>query len=144
MYPLLMSPYFRHGEQTPWGGSQLKQLFGKASPDDRTGESLEVSALSGMNSVVQNGELAGVSLSKVIELWGEGLTGMKDNSVFPLLLKLLDAREMLSVQVHPGDEYAMANEGKPVSYTHLWPWWRGTRTGAPRHPDDGHSDPRFR
>ena len=119
MYPLLMSPYFRHGEQTPWGGSQLKQLFGKNSPDDRTGESLEISALPGMDSVVANGELAGVTLSKVIELWGEGLTGLKDNSVFPLLLKLLDAKEMLSVQVHPGDGYAMEHEGK-LGKTEAW------------------------
>ena len=119
MYPLLMSPYFRPGEQTPWGGSQLKQLFGKNSPDDRTGESLEISALPGMDSVVANGELAGVTLSKVIELWGEGLTGLKDNSVFPLLLKLLDAKEMLSVQVHPGDGYAMEHEGK-LGKTEAW------------------------
>ncbi len=118
LYPLLMSPYFRHGEQTPWGGDRLEALFGKEAPDDRTGESLEVSALAGMNSVVANGQHKGKSLSEMIARWGERLTGKKFDE-FPLLLKLLDAKEMLSVQVHPGDEYAKQHEGK-LGKTEAW------------------------
>lgn len=110
-YPLLMAPYFRHGSETPWGGYMLRDAFMKDAPDDVTGESLEISALSGRESVVRNGAHAGKSLSRMIELWGENLTGKIDGE-FPLLLKLLDAQEMLSVQVHPGDEYATAHEGK--------------------------------
>lgn len=110
-YPLLMNPYYRHGDETPWGGSALRDALGKDIPDDRTGESLEVSALSGLTSVVTNGELAGLGLDAVLARWGANLTGREEES-FPLLLKLLDAREMLSVQVHPGDEYAARRHGK--------------------------------
>lgn len=111
IYPLLMAPYFRHGEETPWGGSMLRDVFMKDAPDDRTGESLEVSALSGRESIVRNGVHLGKTLTRMIELWGEELTGPIQGE-FPLLLKILDAREMLSVQVHPGDEYGMAHDGK--------------------------------
>lgn len=111
IYPLLMAPYFRHGEDTPWGGSMLRDAFMKDAPDDRTGEALEVSALSGRESVVRNGAQAGKSFDKMIELWGEELTG-KYEGEFPLLLKLLDAQQMLSVQVHPGDAYALEHHGK--------------------------------
>ena len=44
VFPLVMTPAFRHGSQTPWGGHALKELFGKDTPEDITGESLEVSA----------------------------------------------------------------------------------------------------
>jgi mannose-6-phosphate isomerase len=111
LYPLLMNPYYRFGEETPWGGSVLREVFGKDAPEARTGESLEVSALPGQESTVGNGECAGMALSKVAELWGEALTGTSDGS-FPLLLKLLDAQQTLSVQVHPGDEYALAHDKK--------------------------------
>lgn len=111
IYPLLMAPYFRHGEETPWGGSMLRDVFMKDAPDDCTGESLEVSALPGRESMVRNGVHAGKTLSRMIELWGEALTGPMQGE-FPLLLKLLDAKQTLSVQVHPGDEYGMAHEGK--------------------------------
>ncbi|MBO4298891.1 MAG: mannose-6-phosphate isomerase [Clostridia bacterium] len=118
LYPLKMTPYFRHGEETPWGGRALGDYFGKDIPDDRTGESLEISALPGRESVVQNGELAGLPLNRVIDEWGRDLTG--DAEGFPLLLKLLDAREMLSVQVHPDDAYAGAHEGGKLGKTEAW------------------------
>jgi len=118
LYPLKMIPYFRHGEETPWGGRALNDYFGKDINDDRTGESLEISALPGRESVVANGELAGVSLNKVIDMWGKDLTG--DVEGFPLLLKLLDAREMLSVQVHPDDTYAGEHEGGKLGKTEAW------------------------
>ena len=110
-YPLLMEPVFRHGEATPWGGQELGRRLGKPIPDDRTGESLEVSALPGLQSTVKNGPLAGRFLGEVFDLWGAELTGREEKE-FPLLLKFLDARERLSVQVHPGDAYARAHEGK--------------------------------
>ena len=112
-YPLFMKPYYRHGEETPWGGSALNELFGKVLPDDKTGESLEISALSDMESVVENGALAGLPLSRA-------LAELNDtDSAFPLLVKLLDARETLSVQVHPGDEYARIHENK-AGKTEAW------------------------
>lgn len=110
LYPLLMQPYFRHGVETPWGGRALADFFGKPIPDALTGESLEISALHGMESRVKNGVYAGKTLPEMVKVWGDSLTGPIDGD-FPLLLKLLDAREMLSVQVHPDDLYA-AREGK--------------------------------
>ena len=112
LYPLVMSPSFRSGEETPWGGNALKEKYGKDAPAGITGESLEISVLPGLESCVANGPFAGWSLTELLPLWQEKLTGSSKRN-FPLLLKLLDARQPLSVQVHPGDDYALANEGKP-------------------------------
>jgi mannose-6-phosphate isomerase len=101
-----MRPVFRHGKDTPWGGRALRDMFFKPIPDELTGESLEISALEGLSSVVENGALAGMTLAEVHEKYGRALTGLAQDGTFPLLVKFLDAREMLSVQVHPGDEYA--------------------------------------
>ena len=54
LYPLLMAPFFRSGEETPWGGNMLRDAFMKDSPE-QTGESLEISALPGRESMVRNG-----------------------------------------------------------------------------------------
>lgn len=122
VYPLKMRPYFRHGEETPWGGHALADIFGKNLPDEMTGESLEVSAFPHIPSVITNGALMGMTFSEALSIWGEDLSGLPSGSVYPLLVKLLDAREMLSVQVHPGDEYAKAHEnqlGKSESWVVL-------------------------
>ena len=111
MYPLVMTPHYRHGSETPWGGTMLRDLFQKNAPEDITGEALEVSALPGRESIVENGEFAGKTLTEMLGLWGKGLSG-DIASEFPLLIKLLDARELLSVQVHPDDQYALNHEGK--------------------------------
>ena len=52
LYPLLMAPCFRHGKETPWGGHMLRDLLLKDAPEDVTGESLEISALPGHESMV--------------------------------------------------------------------------------------------
>lgn len=119
MYPLVMAPYFRHGAETPWGGSMLRDLFMKESPDETTGEALEVSALEGRESMVLNGAFAGQTLTSMIRRWGRELTGDIEGE-FPLLIKLLDAKELLSVQVHPDDAYAAANEGGKLGKTEAW------------------------
>ena len=119
MYPLIMAPFFRHGSDTPWGGSMLRDLFMKDSPDEMTGEALEVSALEGRESVVLNGAFAGQTLTSMIKRWGRELTG-DIKGEFPLLIKLLDAKELLSVQVHPDDAYAGANEGGKLGKTEAW------------------------
>ena len=110
VYPLKMKPYFRHGSETPWGGGKLRELFNKDIPDDMTGESLEISALPGRESIIVNGELSGKTLTEAADVMGAELLG--EFKEFPLLLKLLDAKERLSVQVHPDDEYAARVEGK--------------------------------
>ncbi len=111
VYPLVMNPSFRSGQSTPWGGRALHDKYGKHTPEEITGESLEISALPGHESHVVNGAFRGKSLGEVFALWGERLTGKREK-VFPLMLKLLDAEQCLSVQVHPDDRYAMEHEGK--------------------------------
>ena len=117
LYPLLMAPYFRSGKETPWGGDMLRDAFMKDAPE-QTGESLEVSALEGRESIVRNGAHAGTNLRRMAELWGHELTGTDSDSI-TLLLKLIDAKETLSVQVHPDDVYAQAHEGK-LGKTEAW------------------------
>lgn len=117
MEPMRMKPYYRSGEATPWGGCKLRELFMKDAPDT-AGESLEVSALSGMESVILNGEYSGRKLSEALSERYEDIVG-EPGAAFPLLLKLLDARDNLSVQVHPGDAYAREHEGMPGK-TEAW------------------------
>ena len=111
VYPLIMEPSFRYGQSTPWGGHALKEKYGKHAPEEITGESLEISALPGHESRVTNGAYRGKSLLEVFTAWGDWLTGKRDKT-FPLMLKILDAQQCLSVQVHPDDAYAMDHEGK--------------------------------
>lgn len=119
LYPLLMAPSFRHGEETPWGGHMLRDALLKDAPEDAVGESLEISDLPGHESMVANGPHAGKSLSRMIELWGDDLTGPTGGD-FPLLLKLLDPVLPLSVQVHPDDAYAAAHENGKRGKTEAW------------------------
>lgn len=106
--PIIMTPAWRHGAMTPWGGEQLKDLYHKDSPGEKAGECLELSAIPGLESTDEQGN----TLSQLIEQHGSALLGTQVSLPFPLLLKLIDAREQLSVQVHPGDEYAKEHHGK--------------------------------
>lgn len=113
--PILMTPAYRWGAATPWGGEGLRSMFRKDIPGDRTGEALEVSAIPGLESRDPEGH----TLTELIEQYGERLTGKGFAHPFPLLLKLLDAKDTLSVQVHPDDEYAARVEGK-LGKTEAW------------------------
>lgn len=106
--PILMQAAYRHGSATPWGGARLKELYNKDTPDARTGESLEVCAIRSLPSL----DLEGTPLPRLVERYGKLLTGSEVKGDFPLLLKLIDARERLSVQVHPDDAYAQKHENK--------------------------------
>lgn len=113
--PILMSPAYRCGDATPWGGEGLRMMFGRDIPDERTGESLEVSAVPGLESRDPDGR----KLTDLIALYGEKLTGPGFTRPFPLLLKLLDAKDRLSVQVHPNDDYAERTE-HTLGKTEAW------------------------
>lgn len=113
--PILLYPAFRYGAATPWGGDQLKARYGKPAPDARTGESLEMSVIPGLNAA----DAQGTPLSELIVRYGAQLTGTQITGEFPLLLKLLDAKQALSVQVHPDDAYAQAHENK-LGKTEAW------------------------
>ncbi|MBQ6805232.1 MAG: class I mannose-6-phosphate isomerase [Clostridia bacterium] len=113
--PILMTPAYRYGTMTPWGGEKLRTLYGKNIPGERTGEGLEVSAIPGLESRDEQGN----TLPQLIEKYGEKLVGTQVEAPFPLLLKLLDAKDTLSVQVHPDDAYAKRVENK-LGKTEAW------------------------
>jgi mannose-6-phosphate isomerase len=115
LLPIRMHPAYRSGALTPWGGDGLKTLFGKEIPDERTGEALEVSCIPGLESTDDAGE----KLPALIARSGAALAGEENVKTFPLLLKLLNAKSKLSVQVHPNDDYALKHEHK-LGKTEAW------------------------
>lgn len=117
--PLIMSPIFK---QYLWGGETLRTTYGKQIPGNPTAESWEVAAHPNGASVVENGPFAGQPLTAVIQTMGADLVGdnIDPTGKFPLLLKLLDARDKLSVQVHPNDDFAKVNEKGELGKTELW------------------------
>ena len=116
LWPIPMVPAFRDGALTPWGGDRLRKRFGKETKDERTGESLEVSCISGLEST----DAMGRKLTELIAEYGEKLVGSYADKPFPLLLKLIDTRDKLSVQVHPNDAYAAARENGKMGKTEAW------------------------
>lgn len=115
LLPLPMTPAFRGGSLTPWGGQRLGGEWGKAIAQP-TGESLEVSCIPGLESA----DPMGVKLPELIARYGAAFAGKYAGEPFPLLLKLLDARDALSVQVHPDDAYAAAHENGKLGKTEAW------------------------
>ncbi len=116
IWPIRMVPAFRDGELTPWGGSRLAELYGKETKDPHTGESMEVSCIPGLEST----DPMGRKLPDLIREFGEKLVGHCVEGPFPLLLKLIDAKEQLSVQVHPDDAYAAARENGKLGKNEAW------------------------
>lgn len=116
LLPVRMTPAFRGGKLTPWGGEKLRAVYGKPIREVPTGESLEVSCIPGLESV----DDMGVKLPELIAKYGTAFAGKYASEPFPLLLKLIDASESLSVQVHPNDEYANKNENGKLGKTEAW------------------------
>jgi mannose-6-phosphate isomerase len=117
-YPLTFEPLF---QERIWGGRRLSELFDKALPAGLSiGESWELSDLPHGQSVVANGPLAGRTLRTLMEQFGPEITG-KTSFIgpFPLLIKLLDAEDVLSVQVHP-DAHACRKMRKGEPKTECW------------------------
>ena len=86
-----------------WGGSRLKDEFGYDIDSDKVGEYWAISGMDELSSVVINGDLAGQSLKEIYKNNKE-LFGDRDDESFPLLIKIIDASDDLSIQVHPDDE----------------------------------------
>ena len=120
LYPLKFKPILK---DKIWGGNKLKNIFGKKAETDKLGESWELSGYEGDESVVTNGFLAGNNLTELIEVYMGDLLGDKlydkYGLSFPLLFKLIDANENLSIQVHPGDEIA-AERHNSYGKTEMW------------------------
>jgi mannose-6-phosphate isomerase len=107
LYPLLFKENFH---ERVWGGNRLRPLKGLAPNDEKIGESWEISAIPGSESIVANGELAGRSLNELIAEYRELFVGKQVykqfGNTFPLLIKFIDAASDLSIQVHPNDALA--------------------------------------
>lgn len=119
-YPLLFEPIFK---ERIWGGIKLKEVLNKSFTSNQIGESWELSTVENDISVVSNGECKGFNLNQLIEKYPTEILGV--NSIqnfgknFPLLFKFIDAREDLSIQVHPND--SLANERhNSFGKTEMW------------------------
>ncbi|MGC3791360.1 mannose-6-phosphate isomerase, class I [Priestia aryabhattai] len=114
--PIFLRPSF---QERIWGGNQLEKKYGYSIPSSNTGECWAISAHPHGQSVVASGDFAEKSLG---ELWGAypELFGHFQSDRFPLLTKILDAHDDLSVQVHPNDEYADEFENGELGKTECW------------------------
>ena len=112
-----MTPFLLHApcKDYLWGGNRLRE-YGKRSDAERIAESWELSCHPDGESVIASGEAAGMTLTAFLAAHPEA-AGIQGD--FPVLVKLIDAKEDLSVQVHPDDAYALAHEGQQGK-TEMW------------------------
>ena len=121
LYPLKFESILK---EKIWGGTYfVNHLFKKADPSVKYGESWELSAVRDNISVVSNGFLSGNNIEELIEVYMGDLTGDaifdKFGNEFPLLIKLIEASEDLSIQVHPGNEMAKKRH-RAYGKTEMW------------------------
>jgi len=120
LYPLKFQPVYK---DYLWGGRNLEKL-GRKLPQGIIAESWEVSAHPDGLSVISNGPEAGLILNDYLMKYGKAAVGelVAEQYLmrFPLLVKLIDANQQLSVQVHPDDEYAAQNEAGEFGKTEMW------------------------
>jgi mannose-6-phosphate isomerase len=119
LYPLRFAPVLK---TMLWGGRRLRPLLGLPPADEPTGEAWILSDVDGSPSVVANGPLAGRTLRELLAENSPGILGDAPltNGRFPLLLKMIDARQELSVQVHPTDALAAARVPGANGKTEAW------------------------
>lgn len=115
--PLLFKPILK---ETLWGGCILRDRFHKYSEDKIIGESWEICGLSSNPSVILNGPYKGISIDVLIKQFPKGIIGNQLMEELPLLYKIIDASQWLSVQVHPNDAYAQVNENGKKGKAELW------------------------
>lgn len=119
LYPLVFKPIFK---ERVWGGRELERLFNKKLPPAKlVGESWEISDRPGDESVVSNGNFAGKTLRWLMENYSPEILGRAKPAAenrFPILCKILDARDKLSLQVHPPAAKAAELNGEPK--TEMW------------------------
>lgn len=113
---LFLNPVFK---EMIWGGNQLAEKFGYEIPSDKTGECWAVSAHPNGDCTVREGEYAGRKLSELFKEEPE-LFGNLPLDRFPLLIKIIDAKADLSIQVHPDDAYAKVHENGSLGKTECW------------------------
>ena len=113
-----MEPAFK---DNLWGGTRLRDVYGKKCDYDIVAESWELSTHKAGQSIVATGKNKGLMLGEYINRFGRGILGWKCDPYerFPLLIKFIDSRESLSIQVHPGDDYALQKEDE-YGKNELW------------------------
>ena len=121
LYPFLFEPVLKN---YIWGGRNLEK-YGRILPPGKVAESWEITSHKNGSSIVLNGIHQGKSLTDLtaelgIDLIGSNAKWALDRGKFPLLVKLLDANQRLSVQVHPKDDYALKNEDNELGKTEMW------------------------
>lgn len=118
LYPIKMTPAFK---DYLWGGDKLIKEWGKNCPTPIAAESWELSGHKNGQSVAENGELKGLTLNEIVEKWGKECLGENAQNCdrFPILIKLIDSKQKLSIQVHPDDAYSLQNEGE-FGKTEMW------------------------
>ena len=120
LHPLKFQPILK---DKIWGGQKLNKHFNKASDSKILGESWEISTVPDDVSIVSNGELKGESLQQIVEDYQSELLGEKNyerfGNEFPLLIKFIDAKEDLSIQLHPNDELAKERHNS-FGKTEMW------------------------
>ena len=118
MYPLLLKAPLK---DYIWGGTRLKTEYGFKTDLEKVSEAWVLACHKDGESEVMNGEMSGRKLGEVLKIWGDGAIGERAARFpyFPLLIKLIDAADRLSLQVHPDDDYAMRVEGE-FGKTEMW------------------------
>lgn len=123
MYPMIKYPMKLQAplKEAIWGGERLKNEYYKKTDLPKVAESWELSCHKDGVSVIKNGEFQGMSLTEYLETYGAEVLGSKAEKFenFPILIKLIDAADHLSVQVHPDNEYALRVEGE-YGKTEMW------------------------
>ena len=118
--PLKFTPVY---QERIWGGTLMNELLSRETPAGvKTGEAWEISDRQGAESIVSEGVLAGTPLSELVRHYGRALIGSKalDTSRFPLLIKLIDAGERLSLQVHPDEQACRRFADGSEPKTEMW------------------------
>ena len=120
MYPIKFYPILK---ERIWGGNKLNSIFGKQTSSENIGESWELSDVEGDTSIVSNGAFKGKSLKDLLKSYKEQLVGLKVydqfGDKFPLLIKFIDAKQDLSVQLHPNDKLAKERHNS-FGKTEMW------------------------
>ncbi|MBP5547538.1 MAG: class I mannose-6-phosphate isomerase [Bacteroidales bacterium] len=120
LYPLKFMPLFKN---KVWGGNKIKELGFDYDPLPNCGEMWVLSAVKDNESIIDNGFLADNTLNEVLEIYMDELIGEKNyrhfGNEFPLLIKIIDANDKLSIQVHPNDDLAH-QRGLENGKTEMW------------------------
>ncbi|MEF9934681.1 type I phosphomannose isomerase catalytic subunit [Clostridium sp.] len=116
-YPLFLTPFFK---ECIWGGNNLKSILGKNIPSNNTGESFEISCHTDYLCKIKSGVFKDIYLKTLVDIYPVEILGKNiDSDFFPIIVKILDARDRLSIQVHPNDRYAY-NNYRSLGKNELW------------------------